>query len=237
MRRPSTIPVSLFAVAALLAMAAPTRAAVVLDRATLNSIVGGLAISENFEAYQIAAGGALAFTGIDALTSGTILTSGTAQGPGLVVPGVTFTGSTVQWNAQNYYGAPSREILFNSTALTINFSTPATAFGVDLRNFAGYSSTATVTVFAANGTTVLYSGTGLTLTGTAQFFGFQDAGGIGRVTFTTTSGNGWSPIIDNLTFAIIPEPSVVALMLAGLGLSALVWHRRHPRAARVASKA
>lgn len=186
MRRPSSIlPVSLFAVAAWLAMAAPTRAAVVLDRATLNSIVGGLAISENFEAYQIAAGGALAFNGVNALTSATILTSGTAQGPGLVMPGVSFSGLNVQWNAQAYYGAPSREILFNSNSLTIDFSTPATAFGLDLRNFSGYSSTVSVTVLAANGTTVLYSGSGLNLSGTAQFFGFEDAGGIGRVTLIT----------------------------------------------------
>lgn len=213
------------AIAALLILPTRGRAAVVIDRVTLNAILGGLAVSENFEAFQIAAGGATALN-VNTLGVSTLVTfNSVIQGPGLVAPGVTFSGSNLQWNAQNYYAAPSREILFNGPSITLDFATPTSAFGVDVRNFSGYGSTMSVTVFAANGTTVLYTATGLALGGTPIFFGYQNTGGIGRVTFTA-AGSSWSPILDNLTFSAIPEPSVTALMLAGLGVITLAWRRR-----------
>jgi hypothetical protein len=48
------------------------------------------------------------------------------------------------------------------------------------------------------------------------FFGYTDAGGIGRVTLSQT-GQAWSPILDNVTFGIaVPELST--LTLGGIGV-------------------
>lgn len=211
-----------------LGLAREARANVVIDRNALNLILGGLAVAENFEAYQVATGNAELFSGVNTFTALTTLTQSPTniQGPGLVTSGVTFSGTNLQWNAVNYYGAPSDEILFNGNTLTVDFATPTVAFGVDLRDFVGFSASAVVTVFAANNTTVLYTTT-LNLIGVPVFFGFQDAGGIGRVTFMNQSQS-WSPIIDNLAFSAIPEPSVVVLLGLGLAAGLLALGRTRP---------
>ena len=111
--------------------------------------------------------------------------------------------------------SPSREILSNQNPLQISFTVAAKAFGVDLRAYAGYPATATVTVYAADNSTVLSTTTNLSLntSGVPIFFGYQSAAGIGRVVLTN-SGQSWSPIIDNLTFSTITEPPI-ALLLGG----------------------
>jgi hypothetical protein len=203
----------------------PLRAAVIIDRAALNSIVGSLAVAVNFEAYNLAAGQA---TGVNAnfLNSLTTLTvASDIQGPNLVPAGVSFSGTTLQWNDKNYFGAPSREILATQNTLTITFSSPTTAFGLDVRNFQGYSSTMTVTVFGADGTTTIFTAANFALSGTPIFFGYADTNGILRVTLSN-SGSPWSPIIDNLTFAAIPEPTTWMLLATGLSAVAISAKRR-----------
>ena len=65
----------------------------------------------------------------------------------------------------------------------------------------------------------------LNTSGVPIFFGYQSAAGIGRVVLTN-SGQSWSPIIDNLTFSTIPEPSTTVLLAGGAGLIALLRRRR-----------
>jgi hypothetical protein len=85
----------------------------------------------------------------------------------------------------------------------------------------------TVTIYAADDTTVLNTFTGIAIAHPPIFFGYQDSSGIGRVVFA--SGGAWSPLIDNLTFSPVPEPSTLGLLAAGL--AALVGAARRRRRA------
>jgi hypothetical protein len=95
------------------------------------------------------------------------------QGPGLVVPGVTFIGGPLQWSGANYFGSPSKGINSNSQPLVIDFSATVTAFGVDLRAFAGFGDTATADVYASGDTTLIGSDGDIALNGEGipVFFG------------------------------------------------------------------
>jgi hypothetical protein len=199
---------------------------VIADRTTLNSIIGASGKTVDFESFNISAGGATNVSGISVLDSTTIASG---QGPNLVPAGVTFSfgSGNLQWNDAGYYGAPSREILSNvNNSIEISFSTAAKAFGVDVRAFNGYTETATITVYAADKTTVLSTIPSISLptNGTAYFFGYQSASGIGKVVLSQTPNN-WSPMIDNLTFSVIPEPPVQALLGGGMALLVLVRRR------------
>lgn len=204
-------------------------AQVIANRTTLNSIVGVNGKTADFESYSISSNNALS-AGVDVLNSTTIANS---QGPGLVPGGVTFSVSTgnIQWDGASYFNSPSREILGNNSAgsLTITFSSPALAFGLDLRAFSGLPFTASVTVYAADNTTVLSTTPSINLpsSGAAVFFGYQAAAGIGKVILSQTTYT-YSPIIDNLTFSVIPEPPPYVLLGGGLMLVAMVRRRiRH----------
>ncbi len=205
------------------------RGQVIADRATLNSIVGGSATTVDFQSFSgMSSASAVVIAGISALDSTTVANS---QGPNLVPAGVLFKFPNVgdpQWNDAGYFGAPSREILSNHSPLEINFAVAATAFGLDLRAFQGYPSTATVTVYAADKSTVLATIPNLSLatSGVPIFFGYRATGGIGKV-LLENSGQSWSPLIDNLTFTVIPEPSGCALL--GCGIVLLVCVRRRVR--------
>jgi hypothetical protein len=195
---------------------------VIADRTTLNSLVGASGKTADFESFTISNGGATVISSISVLDAASVINS---QGPNLVPSGVSFTfnsGFNLQWNGANYYGSPSREILSNQNPLQITFAVAAKAFGVDLRAYAGYPATATVTVYAADNTTVLSTIPNLTLatSGVPIFFGYQSASGIGRVVLTN-SGQSWSPIIDNLTFSVIPEPPPHVLLGGGLVIVAM----------------
>ena len=199
------------------------------DRTTLDAITGSLGVTETFESYNLAAGTALTFTGINVFDS-TVPLNG--QGPGLVDPGVTFSGSLLQWDAATYFGAPTKEILFNSSTITIDFAVPTIAFGVDVRDFAGYSDMMSAAIYAADGTTLLATFSGGSAValggGTPVFFGYQDSSGIGRVTLTMQASP-WSPLIDNLQFIPVPEPSTGVLLGAGLAWPLLAVRRRAKR--------
>jgi len=190
---------------------------VVPNRTALNGILGGSGFTETFGGFTLASGTDLAFSGVDSFDSTSIVDS---QGPNLVAAGVTYTGTMLQWDAPGYFNAVSNEILFNGTTLTVTFASPTPAFGVDVRDFHGYTDTMTVTVYAPNDTTVLNTFSGISIADPAIFFGFQYSGGIGMVTFADTGS--WSPIITNLTFTPVPEPKSEALVAGGLAMLLLV---------------
>lgn len=205
-------------VAILITIAASAAAQVVIpDRATLNSLISGNGATENFENFVQPSGTAKALS----ITTLDVSTLVDGQGPGLVLPGLTFSGSGIQWNEAAYFSAPSREILANGNVLTVDFSTPATAVGLDLRDFSGYSLTATVTIYAADDTTVVATIPSISVGSVPVFFGYQ-APAIGKIELSTANSS-WSPIIDNLGFTPIPEPPIALLL--GLG-SAVVACRR-----------
>ncbi len=197
----------------------------VADRPTLNALLGGSGFTETFGGYILAPGTAYN-TGVSTLDSTSIVNS---QGPNLVSPGLTFTGTNFQFDGVGYYNAVSREVLFNGNTMTINFASPTTAFGVDVRDFAGYSSTMTVTIYAPNDTTVLNTFSGISIADPAIFFGYQDPGGIGMVTLSDTGS--WSPIITNLTFVPVPEPATDGLTACGLAIMLARSMRRRKSAA------
>jgi hypothetical protein len=164
----------------------------------------------------------MTFYGVSSFDSTSIVDS---QGPGLVAAGVTYSGAELQWDAPGYYNAVSNEVLFNGASITLTFATPTDAFGLNVRDFAGYSATMTMTIYAPDNVTVLNTYTGISIGDPATFVGYQYSGGIGEVTLTNNA-NGWSPIISSLTFAPIPEPPPVALMACGLATLLGVSGRR-----------
>jgi hypothetical protein len=180
----------------------PQSGSIVADRATLNGILAGSGFKETFGGFTLSSGTALAFSGVNSFDSTAIVDS---QGPNLVASGVTYAGTTLQWDAPGYFNAVSNEILFNAPTITVTFASPTPAFGVDVRDFHGYTDTMTVTVYAPNATTVLNTLSGISISDPAIFFGYQYSGGIGMVTFTDTAS--WSSIITNLTFAPVPKLS------------------------------
>jgi hypothetical protein len=203
-------------------------AAPITLRSTLNSMLGAGAVNENFETYAISSGFAL----LGGSTDSTSTENG--QGPGLVVPGIVLSTTTgnVIWQANGFYSMPTKTIGTDvSGDLTVDFTTSVNAFGVDLLNYGGYPSTYNVTIFGADDTTVLASGLGLSFPSavTPQFFGFENAGGIGS--FRVDRLTGFGPVIDNLEFgsAKVPEPGSLVLVLTGL--AAMVRRARRPRQA------
>ncbi len=210
-----------------LALPALSGAQVIADRTTLNSIVGTKGISVDFESFSIGTGGANSVSGVTQLDNNSIVSG---QGPNLVPAGVTFifpNGGNLQWDGAGYYNSPSREILTNANnSLEIRFTVAAVAFGLDLRAFSGYGDSATVAVYAADKTTLLSSIPSLSLSGsgTPIFFGYQSASGIGKVV-VSQGVRSWSPIIDNLTFASIPELPPHLLLGGGLVIVAIARRR------------
>jgi PEP-CTERM motif len=203
--------------------------AVVADRSDLNAILGSSAMNEGFETYSF--GGetntaTLLYTNGVSTTTLDSTTVANDQGPGLVIPGLSITDSSgIQWNSTGYYGLVTQSLSGGLGPLVVSFTSLTTAFGLDLETYSGYPNTFTVTVYAQDDTTVLYT-TSITASvpTPAVFFGYQDAGGIGAVSFSNPS-QGFSPVIDNVEFGSgvtsVPEPSTMVLAgiagLVGLG--------------------
>ncbi len=224
-----TLAAGLLATGVAAALGAPmANAASVADRVTLQSLLGGFGVTENFEAFSIAPGEATS-AGCAVLSSTSICST---QGPGLVQPGLEISApGGLQWDGQGYFGAPSRELLANDTALTIDFASPVTAAGFDLRAFVGYAATASIEIYASDDTTQIGSIPTIVLAddGIPVFAGWQDAAGIGRIVVSQPQ-YGWSPIIDNLEYSAAatatPEPASAALL--GVGIALAAWRRRRP---------
>lgn len=210
----------------------------IATQSDLVTIMGGVGTVENFSVFSVASGTAAGLT-CTVLNSSSVCNG---QGPGLVVSGVQFGFGTGggQWDGIGYDGATSEEILSGDPEgqpLTITFSTPVTAFGLDIRALPGWPATATVTIFGTDDTTILgtISGVSLLTSGASVFEGWEDLAGIGEVELTQ-SGQAWSPVLDFLEFGNVdppaPAPEPSSAILVGLGAGAFLLRRRGSRGRR-----
>ncbi|MGH9895067.1 MAG: hypothetical protein ACREA0_24405 [bacterium] len=194
----------------------------VSDRATLNSILGGSQILEDFESFVIGDGTA---TVLDAnpIDENSIANG---QGPGLVEDGASYGSSTVlQWNGNNYYGLQSRTFLANSVALQINYDTPVRAMGLDARGFVGYGFSGRMDVYDSNNTLAGTINFTINNGGSESvFLGWEIAAGISRVTLDDLNPNhSWSPVIDDHGYGVSGGGFIIRLTGQCPGPKTLSW--------------
>ena len=153
-------------------------------------------------------------------------------GAGAIEEGISFTAP----NNGHWFFPPSYAWYGNATGLyagggrelNIWFGSPTTAFGLDLWVFWHSSIATTISVYGLDGQLVSAS----TLKPTqGQFFGWQNDGGISRVTLTGGTNDALTVRIDDLTFGAgemttTPEPATLTLVGAGLVLVAMSRRRR-----------
>lgn len=189
------------------------------DRATLNSLLTS-SVTDDFESFDIGSGGATT-TDVSSLDSGSVVNG---QGPGLVNPGATYSGDgSIQWNGDQYYNIATKSILDNSSngTLKIDYANGTQAMGLDANNFVGFGYSGQMDVY--NGASLVgtvkfnLAGNG----GETVFLGYQNAAGITSVVISSPTYS-WSPIIDNHTYGVVPEP----FSMATLGIGALALLRR-----------
>jgi hypothetical protein len=196
------------------------------DRVTLNSLLGGTALTEDFEKFNVAPGSQAFFPSL-VLNSSTI--DPLIGGPGLVRPEVTFALISGEMRA---HGAglisPTKSLGYHSndppapSILRIDFQTPVTALGFDF--FGGFfgGELIKIIVLGSDDTTVLEQD-GFALpapTAAAVFLGIEDLAGIGSIVLENAVA---FSSVDNLTFGqVIPEPSTWLLLGTGLLGFALV---------------
>ena len=214
-------------------MAAPVHAGIVIpDRPALNAILGASAVTEDFQDINLA-GTSFVNVGTSFNPSTLIPAAGPvpAQGPGLVVNGVSFSSPGGLRVAQNVGVLNPTQVLRTilNDSLLIDFTQPVSAFGLDFIYNSGVTQTAHVDILGADDTTILQThnfGSFSGANGAAFFFGVTDPG-IGAVRITETLDGTTNPFfitVDNVTFAAVPEPSSVLLVLTGLG--SLVWWKK-----------
>jgi hypothetical protein len=176
------------------------------NRSQVDSLLGGMSVTETFEGYNISDGSAVA--GI--------------QGP-LTAPmygligGATYSSgnNSFQWNGRGWYGQASRDIIANANTMTITYASASRAVGMDISGYEFYSDNGSVSFYGASG---LLGTVSLTTNGdgSATFVGWADAGGITSAVVTDTYW-GWGLIVDNNQYQATPEPAP----LAALGFGAL----------------
>jgi PEP-CTERM motif len=219
---------------------------IIQDRSSLDKLLDGSAVTDNFENIQIGNQQISLDIGVP-LNSSTILPAFAGlpeQGPGLVPNGVSFTALTSSGSLKiNPPGFPTETDLTVTLGtagggggeppapMFINFSIPVNALGLELLSpglsFLNGTNTFSVTLFAQDDTTILQTHTFDIPTpifvGGRQFFGVSEGGNIGSVRIESQTFVG----IDDLTFGLgntIPEPST--LVLLSIALAGIVAVRR-----------
>lgn len=115
-----------------------------------------------------------------------------------------------------YYSTPD--------TLTFSFAAPITAFGIDLRGLGTVGGT-TFSGALSNGATATFFTDHVGDDSITQFVGIVDAAGFTSVTFSGTAPDD-GLYFDRLQVAAVPEPQAIALLLAGLGVTAAAARRR-----------
>lgn len=214
---------------------ASANAQAITSRAALNALLGANQTLENFEL----------FTNTSQISDTQTLNSTTnwaSQGTGKVAAGVNYSAGSgngaMFLNTDGYYGLSSHTLgdAFPGRALNMVYTAPVTAFGIDLQGYAGYDAGGIISVYDTMGTLLSATNVQGGYNGASSFFGWQNAGGIGRVVIAATNGNGYI-MIDNHGFgtnavAGVPEPATWAMMIFGFGFVGAAV-RRERKVARV----
>jgi hypothetical protein len=155
-----------------------------------------------------------------------------AQGPGLVVNGISFGSPGGLSVAQNVGIVNPTQVLRTivlNDFLLIDFTQPVTGFSLDFIYNSGVTQTAHLDILGTDDTTVLQTqnfGSFSGANGQAFFFAVAQPG-IGAVRITETLDGTTNPFfitVDNVTFSAIPEPST--WLLLATGLVSLLWWRK-----------
>lgn len=196
------------------------QAQLIPDRATLDAILGGSQILEDFESFNIGDGNAVNLD-VFSLDDSTIANG---QGPNLVMPGAIYSDPAsfqLQWNGHNYFGMQTRTLLSNggSGSIVIDYVSAVGAMGIDLRAFSGFGWSGQVEVFGIGGGLISTTNVAVNSGGAENvFFGWQHNAGISSVVISSATWP-WSPIIDNHGYGnVIPAPGAAALLLIAAGL-------------------
>ena len=217
-----------------------SQAALLNTRADLDNLLGANLVLEDFETPALTQqsrylGGPLNYD-----------TDWTALGGNhLVKPGVTFQRNPdfpvgqagyrgIDWNPAGYFGSSSQAISGAGGSggasirndFQILFTTPVTAFGVDLLAYSGFAAAGIISVYDSAG--VLLGDTSVNGAVGGSFFGWENAGGIGKV-FIHDNPNGNYIQFDNLGFGAAPVPVPAAVWLLGSALAGVgAFGRRKP---------
>jgi hypothetical protein len=185
---------------------------IVVDRATVESILGASARTEDFESIVLPSSGLLQL--------GTELNSETihlGNGPGLVIPGVTFIRSPdTQIYSPAFSGGKSQRLGFSSgSPFVFRFSPPVRAVAIDLFIGSGTGGNPFVVVRNASGDQLAGFNLGTVNSKTVPtFLGYESEDGIKEISVNTFLGG---PIFDNVTFgAIVPEPASQLLAMCAM---------------------
>jgi hypothetical protein len=139
--------------------------------------------------------------------------------------------SGLQWNGNNFLGLATKSVSGANPGpkITIGFTQPTTAFGVDLETYQGFPTTISATVFATDNTTTLGAMSRISVPGPSPvFLGFASTSRVGSV-LLTARGQPFSVVIDNLTFGVatVAEPRSVAILSFGrVAVGEWIWRQR-----------
>ncbi len=196
------------------------------DRATLNSILGGSQILEDFESFVIADGSA-ANLDVNPLDDTSIANG---QGPGLVEDGASYlaTPGVLQWNGNNYFSLPTRTFLANGEVLQITYDSPVRAMGLDAGAFAGFGYSGVMNVYDSNNNLAGTINFNISSGGAEKvFLGWEVAAGISRVTLDDL-GHPWSPVIDDHGYGVSGGGVIIRLTGQCPGQKTLSWSGAGP---------
>ena len=214
--------------AALAALAPRAEAQRISTRDHLLLILGSSATTETFDG-PTADGSMFAHGAIPVLDASTNVPG---LGTGVVQEGIELRApNNGHWFIPPHYatlGNPDGLYAGAGSFLDITFTSPTTAFGLDLWVSWYHPLAATVSVYGADGALVSAS---TFVPARGEFFGWEHADGISRVRLTGGSNDALSVRIDDLTYGVAgatvtPEPATLALVGTGLAAVVLVGRRR-----------
>lgn len=207
--------IKIMAYGALFFSALNVNAGLIASRDDLNSVLGDQLVFEDFEKPK------LKIQMRYYLGPLTYDTKVPGLGRHLVKPGVAFQRNPeypntlegyrgIDWNPSGYFGSTSKVLsgVGGSGGESIRndfqfvFTTPVTAFGVDLWAYSGFPSSATASIYDPSGKLVSEVNVSGSVGGT--FFGWENAGGIGKVAFHDAPSGSYMQF-DNVGFGAEPE--------------------------------
>ncbi|MFM8333162.1 MAG: hypothetical protein ACKN9T_15865 [Candidatus Methylumidiphilus sp.] len=220
------------AIASLALTALDAQAAAVATRADLETILGANLVLENFETPTVTS--QTRYSGSPLSYDTTVPTLGNH----LVKPGLVFQRNPdyaiteagyrgIDWNPAGYFGSTSQVLSGAGGSggasirndFQILFTTPVTAFGVDLLAYSGFPAAGVISVYDNTGT--LLGDTNVNGAVGGAFFGWENAEGISKI-FIHDNPNGNYIQFDNLAFGTAaPVPIPAALWLFGSAVAGL----------------